>query len=625
MNHALALFVIWGAALFIIINKQTKEKLQFTQFAIDRSGDAAFWMGPDDQFIYVNEATCRSLGYSREELLQMTIYDIDPGLPREIGESLWQQIKENKYLSFEATHRRKDGTVFPVAIMSIYLEFQGKDYACQFARDITERKQAVNAVEKSEKRLRQLLDEMLEGCMIIGFDWTYLYINDAAASHVYKRRAELIGRTMPEMYPGVERSEIFAAYRRVMEQRKPERLDVSFTFPDGAIGWYEISVQPVPEGIFVLSLDITERMNSGRRIREQARLLDLIFRHSLDSIVLLDKDYNFIRVSESYAKVCQREVSAFPGHNHFDFYPSALEQEMEPFRREKKIFGRLARPFVFPDHPEWGTMYWDLGLVPILDQTGEIELFLFTLKDVTGQVRAEEKSLEYITQLKALSRRMLTVQEEERRAVARELHDEIGQGLTAVKIRLQAMELTCQGCELTFSTDNLHEALRTAGALLEQVRNLSLNLRPLQLDELGLAVALHSLIMRDAATAGWIEHFDEDLSAGRYDSNLELACYRVAQEALTNVMRHAGATEVWMSVRRSDQGLRLTVRDNGRGFDPASARSATGRSHLGLLGMEERIKNMAGQFEIGARRGEGTVVQAIFPIATAIADQAGLA
>ena len=252
MNHALALFVIWGAALFIIINKQTKEKLQFTQFAIDRSGDAAFWMGPDDQFIYVNEATCRSLGYSREELLQMTIYDIDPGLPREIGESLWQQIKENKYLSFEATHRRKDGTVFPVAIMSIYLEFQGKDYACQFARDITERKQAVNAVEKSENRLRQLLDEMLEGCMIIGFDWTYLYINDAAARHVYKRRAELIGRTMPEMYPGVERSEIFAAYRRVMEQRKPERLDVSFTFPDGAIGWYEISVQPVPEGIFVL-------------------------------------------------------------------------------------------------------------------------------------------------------------------------------------------------------------------------------------------------------------------------------------------------------------------------------------------------------------------------------------
>ena len=625
MNHALALFIIWGAALFIIINKQTKEKLQFTQFAIDRSGDAAFWMGPNDQFIYVNEATCRSLGYSREELLQMTIYDIDPGLPREIGESLWQQIKENKYLSFEATHRRKDGTVFPVAIMSIYLEFQGKDYACQFARDITERKQAVNAVEKSEKRLRQLLDEMLEGCMIIGFDWTYLYINDAAARHVYKRRAELIGRTMPEMYPGVEHSEIFAAYRRVMEQRKPERLDVSFTFPDGAIGWYEISVQPVPEGIFVLSLDITERMNSGRRIREQARLLDLIFRHSLDSIVLLDKDYNFIRVSESYAKVCQREVSAFPGHSHFDFYPSAFEQEMEPSRREKKIYGRLARPFVFPDHPEWGTTYWDLGLVPILDQTGEIELFLFTLKDVTGQVRAEEKNLEYITQLKALSRRMLTVQEEERRAIARELHDEIGQGLTAVKIRLQAMELTCQGCELTFSTDNLHEALRTAGALLEQVRNLSLNLRPLQLDDLGLAVALHSLIMRDAATAGWIAHFDEDLSAERYDSNLELACYRVAQEALTNVMRHAGATEVWMSVRRSDQGLRLTVRDNGRGFDPASARSATGRSHLGLLGMEERIKNMAGQFEIGARRGEGTVVQAIFPIATAIADQAGLA
>ncbi|OGT83672.1 MAG: hypothetical protein A3H91_10355 [Gammaproteobacteria bacterium RIFCSPLOWO2_02_FULL_61_13] len=488
--------------------------------------------------------------------------------------------------------------------------------------DITEHKEAIIAMERSEKRLRQLLDEMLEGYAIIGFDWTYLYVNDAAARHAHKRRAELTGRTMLELYPDIERSEIFAAFRRVMEQRAPERLEVSFNFPDGAIGWYEISVQPVPEGIFVLSLDTTERKNSARHIEEQARLLDRIFRYSLDSIVLLDKDYNFIRVSESYAKACQREVSAFSGRNHFDLYPSELKQELEPFRREKKIYSRSARPFVFPEHPEWGTTYWDLGLVPILDQSGEIELFLFTLKDVTVQVRADEQSLDYIAQLKALSARMLTVQEEERRAVARELHDEIGQGLTAVKIHLQAMEQACQGCGRSFSTENLLQALLTTGTILEQVRNLSLNLRPMQLDDLGLPVALRSLVQRDAATAGWIAHIDEDFSGERLDSNLELACYRVAQEALTNVMRHAAASEIWVTVRQSDEGLLLTVRDNGRGFEPGIDRSAAGAPHLGLLGMEERVRNLAGQLKIRTSRGEGTEVQAIFPLAPAAVDLA---
>ena len=486
--------------------------------------------------------------------------------------------------------------------------------------DITEHKQAINAMERSEKRLRQLLDEMLEGCMIIGFDWTYLYVNDAAARHARKRRPELTGRTMLESYPGVERSEIFAAFRRVMEQRAPERLEVSYNFPDGEIGWYEISVQPVPEGIFVLSLDITERKNSARHIEEQARLLDRIFHYSLDSIVLLDRDYNFLRVSESFAKACQREVSAFPGRNHFDLYPSEFEQELETFRKEKKIYSRSARPFVFPDHPEWGTTYWDLGLVPILDQSGEIELFLFTLKDVTGQVRAEATSLDYIARLKALSGRMLTLQEEERRAVARELHDEIGQGLTAVKIHLQAMEQACQGCGRSFSTENLLQALLTTGTILDQVRNLSLNLRPMLLDDLGLPVALRSLVQRDAATAGWVAHVDVDLPDERLEPSLELACYRVAQEALTNVMRHADATEVWVTVRQSDQVLFLMVRDNGRGFDPQSDRAATIASHLGLLGMEERVRILAGQFSIRTRRGEGTEVQATFPIARATVD-----
>jgi len=428
-----------------------------------------------------------------------------------------------------------------------------------------------------------------------------------------------------------EKAIVAEALARSVQDGIPYRIEYRMRHKDGGYRWVLSRGEVVsnrkgePARMVGSVTDITERKNSERQVQEQARVLDLIFRHSLDGIVLLDKDYNFIRVSESYAKFCQREVSAFRGHKHFELYPSDFEQELEPFRREKKIYNRIARPFIFPDHPEWGTTYWDLGFVPILDQHGEIEFFLFTLKDASARVRAEEKTVDYITRIRALSGRIVAVQEEERRAVACELHDEIGQGLTAVKIHLQAMALACKGCEMAFPTENLDEALLTVAKILEQVRGLSLDLRPMQLDDLGLTVALSSLVARDAATVGWIAHFDEDLSSERLDPNVELACYRVAQEALTNVMRHAGATEVWITLRRSDQTLLLTVRDNGSGFDLASARSAIGTPHLGLLGMEERVRNMGGQFEIRTRGGEGTEVRASFPIATAVAGTAALA
>ncbi|KJU82718.1 PAS/PAC sensor signal transduction histidine kinase [Candidatus Magnetobacterium bavaricum] len=137
-----------------------------------------------------------------------------------------------------------------------------------------------------------------------------------------------------------------------------------------------------------------DRLNEEHK--EKAKLLDLIFKHSLDSIVLLDKDFNFLRVSDTYARACQRDVSEFIGRNHFEMYPSNLKDEVEDVKAKRYVYSKSERPFMFPDHPEWGTTYWDLGLVPILDDKNEIAFFLFTLKDVTLQRR-------YKDELKALN------------------------------------------------------------------------------------------------------------------------------------------------------------------------------------------------------------------------------
>ena len=125
--------------------------------------------------------------------------------------------------------------------------------------------------------------------------------------------------------------------------------------------------------------------------KEKSRMLEAFFKHSLSPLVFLDKDFNFIRVNEAYARACNRDVSEFPGHNHFEFYPHKENEEIfKKVVETKAPFHAIAKPFIFPDHPEWGVTYWDWTLFPVLDDKGEVDFLVFSLEDVTDRKIAEE-------------------------------------------------------------------------------------------------------------------------------------------------------------------------------------------------------------------------------------------
>ncbi len=130
----------------------------------------------------------------------------------------------------------------------------------------------------SSEKCRSTLDNMLEGCQIIGFAWRHLYVNDAAARYGQRAKEELLGHTMMEVYPGIEDTEMFAHLQRCMEKRTPHRMENLFTFPDGSQGWFELSIEPVPEGIFILSLDITARKQAQEQIVRLHEILSTIRR-----------------------------------------------------------------------------------------------------------------------------------------------------------------------------------------------------------------------------------------------------------------------------------------------------------------------------------------------------------
>ena len=224
--------------------------------------------------------------------------------------------------------------------------------------------------------------------------------------------------------------------------------------------------------------------------------------------------------------------------------------------------------------------------------------------------RALELSQE---RLRALSRRLLEVQEEERRRLARDLHDDLGQALTALKIQLESLARSGRGT----LQSQVDECVATTTHALERVRQLSLSLRPLQLDDLGLVAALRSHLDRQAHVGGLTPHFDAGEAPRLAGSDLETACFRVAQEAITNVLRHAQAKHLWVRLFTADGRLALSVRDDGAGFDlDAARRRAVAGGHLGVVGMEERVALAGGSFELRSAPGQGTVLLATFPLSS---------
>lgn len=214
--------------------------------------------------------------------------------------------------------------------------------------------------------------------------------------------------------------------------------------------------------------------------------------------------------------------------------------------------------------------------------------------------------------LQTLSGKLIEAQEAERRRLARELHDEIGQALTAVKINLQTLQHSSNFDEKELP---LSESIDIVEIALQQVRSLSLDLRPSLLDDLGLVVALRWYIDRQTQRAGIIGEFVPQPLQAKLSPNLETTCFRIVQEALTNVVRHAKAQRVIVELWQEDTQLHLIIRDDGIGFDVNVAKEkATKGGSLGLLGMEERVLLIGGQIDIKSVPEKGTEIHVIFPL-----------
>jgi PAS domain S-box-containing protein len=365
-----------------------------------------------------------------------------------------------------------------------------------------------------------------------------------------------------------------------------------------------------------LGLRHLKQLEAEEAVRASESKYRNIFENAVEGIFQARRDGSYVNVNPAMAQM-HGYNSAEEMLEHAPFMATHLFSDPE----EKELFFSLLRrqEIVKAFESQASTLDGRKIWVSISAQTiGSDDLtatYEGTVESITDRKHAEMGMLTAQQRLEALSRNLLKKMEVERHHVAHELHDEIGQALTAVKISIESLK-SRNG--MAGSHGRLQESIEVIERALAQVRHLSVNLRPAVLDDLGLVAALRWLVSSMISKIG-IEirfHADDDAEVG-LSKGMATACFRVAQEAVTNVVRHAKASLLEVLLSRRGDELGLKVRDDGAGFDVglAQSRAARGES-FGLFGMQERVALSGGTLLIESVPNTGTTITAYFPCRT---------
>ena len=518
----------------------------------------------------------------------------------------------------EYRFRRKDDSWAWIASRAaIVRDSQGKALRMIGAMiDVTRMKEAESALRETRELFSTVLSTLPVGAVVMDASGNVTFAN-AASDGIWGR----------VIVSGTDRWKQSAAYWRHSGARiEPDEWASSRAIREGATTLNELieieafggerkiienSAAPIHDsdgrivGAIVVIEDVTERVQSEEALRKTQRLLLDAERLGNTGSWEMDLVTGQIYNSDASRRLFFGDDTT-RGAQLEDYVKAIHPEDSERVMRSRVAMldgtgsGDIEYRVIWPD----GSTHVIFARATVeRDETGRAIRVYGTNADITERKRAEQELARRARQLELLSRKLIQTQESERRDLSNELHDDLGQLLFAIKLNLER------------SAGRDPEGLRLIDGAIARMRDLVHSLRPPLLDEAGLEASLRHHVEREATRAGLAYRLSLGPLEKRPPSTVEITCFRVAQEALSNIIRHAQARTVEIDLNAQDGFLHLVVRDDGRGFDVAVARArATSGASQGVLSMQERAALVGGELEIDSAAGRGTTIRVRLPL-----------
>lgn len=628
-DDAGSIFKWYGSSIDIEERKRAEEALRRSEArwraVFENSAIGVALTDLNGRFFATNPVYQEMVGYTEEELRRLSFLDITHEGYRELNRALASELLEGKRRQFqiEKQYRRKNGSL--VWVRNHVSLVPGTERVPRFvmalSEDITERKHAEAALRRSEAYLAagQRLSHTGSWALNVSSEelfWsqeTYRIFGFDPIKTTASVNETFLQRIHPEDRPKIE-AEIKAA---AIQQGSYE-VDYRIVLADGSIKHIHDVVYPVTSQAgdvverYGVIMDVTERKRAEERLREFEKVVEGLE----EMIVVIDREYQYLIANRAYLNYRGLEREQVVGRSVAEVLNETVFKTVVKEKLDECFRGHGVKYELKSWFPEIGERDLSASYLPIESRQG-IDRVAVVLLDITERKRAEEELQRSRDQLRALAARVQRVREEERTRVAREIHDELGQALTAIKIDLSSLcrELPADKKQRSVSI------LKLVDETIQSVRRISTELRPAILDAVGLVAAVEWAAEEFEARTGTKWRLDlpqEDLVI---DQERATALFRIFQETLTNVARHAKATEVNVRLAKEDGNLTLEVHDNGEGV--SEEQLSSGRS-LGILGMRERASLLGGELTITGAAGEGTTVRVRIPVTHPIPPKDGV-
>ncbi|MDH3438104.1 MAG: PAS domain-containing sensor histidine kinase [Betaproteobacteria bacterium] len=347
---------------------------------------------------------------------------------------------------------------------------------------------------------------------------------------------------------------------------------------------------------------------------DQSSQLHGILQSAMDAIITIDEQQRIVLFNAAAERIFGCSAAQAVGHTLDRFIPerfrTAHRAHVGHFRKQGTTTRRMGDETVLYGLRADGEEF-PLEASISRVETGRRGLLTVVLRDITARKRAQDALEETHRQMHELYAAMHDVREAERMRIARELHDELAQWLTALKMDVSWLAARLPRAEKQL-VDKAEKMKQLVDTMVGAVRRIAADLRPAMLDDLGLTPAIEHLVHEFSQRTGIVVSLDLDSGALEFKDPLVTAIYRMVQEALTNVVRHAQATEARVSVRVAGERLKVAVEDNGKGIDPEALNK---EKSYGLRGIRERARTLGGSASIRARAQGGTLIEIEMPVA----------